>query len=123
MYASYFQIQALWLHYRKGTPFPGNVPYRQVANDLLSLLGQEKLERAIALIPNNKDLSYEQAGAQLPVLDLWHTSPELFQEMGAAEINRLQDESPEQLYADGECDLVVLDGKVYRYWKDSLEDF
>lgn len=123
MYATAFQIVVLWTHCEKGTPFPGNVPYSQVADELLTLLGQEKLERAIALIPNDSKLPYDQAGAQLPVLDLWYRHPELFTAMDSAEVEQLQDESPEQLYADGECDLLLVDGKVYRYWKDSAEDF
>lgn len=121
--ATAFQIQALWLHYQKGSPFPSNIPYSAVGNQLLKLLGEEKLARAIALIPNNSALSYEQAGAQLAILDLWYRHPELFTAMEAAEVEQLQDESPEQLYADGECDLLLVDGKVYRYWKDSVADF
>jgi len=123
MNATAFQIIVLWNHCYPTVPFPGNLPYALIGQKLLSLLGQEKLERAIALIPNDSTLTYEQAGAQLPVLDLWHQHPELFHEMDSSEVKRLQDESPEELYADGECDLIAINGKVYRYWKDSLDDF
>lgn len=121
--ATAFQIQALWWHYQKGTPFPSSLSYITVGNQLLEQLGEEKLAGAIALIPNNSALSYEQAGAQLAILDLWYRHPELFTGMDAAEVERLQDESPEQLYADGECGLLLMDGKVYRYWRGLAEAF
>jgi hypothetical protein len=118
--ATAFQIQALWLHYNQ-EPMPPNLTYPQAGKQLLDLLGEQKLRQAIALTANDSKLSYEQAGAQLLVLDLWCDCPDLFEEMSAAEVRRLQSDSPEFLYADGEKALITINGRIYRYWLDSLE--
>lgn len=119
--ATAFQIQALYLYYF-GQDLPVNYPYRTGLKNLFDKLGEYKLRLAIALVPNNPKLSYQQAGVNLSVLDLWFAHPELFEEMSSARLQNLQD-CPEMLYADGEKALITIGGKVYRYWKDSLDDW
>jgi len=114
--ATAFQIQVLHMHYI-GHDLPANFPYTTGLRTLWDKLGEEKLGFAIALVPNNPNLSYQQAGTDLPVLDLWFSNPELFEEMSAEKLESLQD-SPEILYADGERALITIGRKTYRYWKD-----
>jgi hypothetical protein len=64
----------------------------------VALLGDRKLAQAIALVPNNPELSYREAGAQLQLLDLWHSQPELFEQVEVTE---------------GEC--ITVDRVIYRY--------
>jgi hypothetical protein len=97
MRATAFQIHALYLHYF-GQDLPANFFYRTGLQSLWQLLGDRKLAQAIALVPNNSELSYREAGALLRLLDLWHSQPELFEQVEACE---------------GEC--ITVDRVIYRY--------
>jgi hypothetical protein len=97
MNAKAFQIHALYLHYL-GQDLPANFPYTTGLQLLWRLLGDRKLEQAVALVPNNPKLSYQEAEALLWSLDLWHSQPELFEQV----------EVPE-----GEC--ITVDCVIYRY--------
>ncbi len=69
MNATAFQIHALYLHYF-GQDLPASFPYTTGLQSLWRLLGNRKLEQAIALVPNNPKLSYQEAEALLRLLDL-----------------------------------------------------
>ena len=84
MRAAAFQIHALYLHYF-GQDLPANFPYTIGLQSLLRLLGDRKLAQAILLVPNNPELSHQEAGALLRLLDLWYLQPELFEQVGATE--------------------------------------
>jgi hypothetical protein len=84
MKATAFQIHALYLHYF-GQDLPSNFPYTTGLQSLWKLLGDRKLAQAILLVPNNPELSYREAGAQLQLLDLWYSQPELFEQVEACE--------------------------------------
>jgi hypothetical protein len=112
---SLLQLAVLRQHYKcPSRPTPQEELYV-----LLEQLGNAKLRQAIALIPNNPDLSYEEAGVQLTVLDHFHAHPEQFEGLSQATLTELND-APEILYADGEKALITIDGTCYRYEKDQF---
>lgn len=116
-----FQLAVLRQHYKPQQEISTQTTPQEDVYELLEELGKQKLLQAIALIPNNPQLSYEQAGIQLAVLDHFHAHPEHFEFLNQKTLNTLN-EAPEMLYADGEKALITIDRKCYRYEKDTIFD-
>ncbi|MBM0745016.1 hypothetical protein JOY44_26205 (plasmid) [Phormidium sp. CLA17] len=116
-----FQLAVLRQHYKPQQEISTQITPQEDVYGLLEELGKQKLLQAIALIPNNPQLSYEQAGIQLAILDHFHAHPEHFEFLNQKTLNTLN-EAPEILYADGEKALITIDRKCYRYEKDTIFD-
>ncbi|MEX0272012.1 hypothetical protein AB3R30_23070 [Leptolyngbyaceae cyanobacterium UHCC 1019] len=116
-----FQLAVLRQHYKPQQEISTQITPQEDMYELLEELGKQKLLQAIALIPNNPQLSYEQAGIQLAILDHFHAHPEHFELLSQETLNTLND-APEILYADGEKALITIDRKCYRYEKDTIFD-
>lgn len=114
-----FQLAVLRQHYKPQQEISTRTTPQEELYELLEELGKKKLSQAIALIPNDSKLSYEQAGTQLTALDHFHSHPEHFELLNQETLNSLS-ESPEILYADGEKALITIDRKCYRYEKDTI---
>lgn len=114
-----FQLAVLQQHYKPQQEISSQTTPQEELYELLEELGKKKLLQAIALIPNDPKLSYEQAGTQLTVLDHFHSHPEHFELLSQETLNSLN-EAPEILYADGEKALITIDKKCCRHEKDTI---